>query len=148
MLNIISPKSITLFLIMIADLSHSKFLEWVDHLPEFNASTSVLFPDPVNWIFANCAFSITRLPVLYKMGLFSSFSLDKIPIITVDFVCFADETSNMINELIIWPVSFLSSNRLKNPFNESIITKDFIFGKKYFCPICATAESGTCNVLD
>ena len=26
--------------------------------------------------------------------------------------------------------------------------KDFIFGKKYFCPICATAESGTCNVLD
>ena len=31
---------------------------------------------------------------------------------------------------------------------ESWDAKDFIFGKKYFCPICATAESGTCNVLD
>ena len=45
----------------------------------------------------------------------------------MEFEFFADETSNMINELIIWPVSFLSSSRLKNPFKESIITKDFIF---------------------
>jgi len=32
---------------------------------------------------------------LYKIGLFSSFSLDKISTFTVDFVCFADETSNI-----------------------------------------------------
>ena len=31
---------------------------------------------------------------------------------------------------------------------ESWDAKDFIFGKKYFCPICESAESGTCNVLD
>jgi len=31
---------------------------------------------------------------------------------------------------------------------ESWDAKDFIFSKKYFCPICATPESGTCDVLD
>jgi hypothetical protein len=30
---------------------------------------------------------------------------------------------------------------------ESWDAKDFIFGKKYYCPICESAESGTCNVL-
>ena len=128
MLNIINSKSITLFDYMIAVLSHSKNLEWeMDHWLKFNSSTSMLFPDPVSWIFANCALSIICLPVLYKMGLFSSFSFDKIPTITVDFVCFADETSNIKNELINRPISFLPSKRLKNPFNESIITNDFVF---------------------
>ena len=65
--------------------------------------------------------------MLYKIGLFSSFSFDKIPTITVDFVCFAAETSNIKNELINRPMSFLPSKRLKNPFNESIITNDFVF---------------------
>jgi len=67
------------------------------------------------------------LPVLYKTHSFSLISFDKLPITTIEFAFFADETSYMINELIIWPVSFLSSSRLKNPFKESIITKDFIF---------------------
>ena len=31
---------------------------------------------------------------------------------------------------------------------ESWDAKDFIFGKKYYCPICESAECGTCNVLD
>jgi len=30
---------------------------------------------------------------------------------------------------------------------ESWDAKDFIFSNKYFCPICATPESGRCNVL-
>ena len=30
---------------------------------------------------------------------------------------------------------------------ESWDAKDFIFGKKYFCPICATPEDGKCQVL-
>ena len=34
------------------------------------------------------------------------------------------------------------------PEPESWDARDFIFGKKYYCPICESAESGTCNVLD
>ena len=30
---------------------------------------------------------------------------------------------------------------------ESYDAKDFIFSKKYFCPICATPEDGKCQVL-
>ena len=30
---------------------------------------------------------------------------------------------------------------------ESWDAKDFIFSSKYFCPICATPEDGTCQVL-
>jgi len=30
---------------------------------------------------------------------------------------------------------------------ESWDAKDFIFGERYYCPICATPESGTCDVL-
>jgi|TARA_Y100000296_G_scaffold81254_1_gene108126 hypothetical protein len=30
---------------------------------------------------------------------------------------------------------------------ESWDAKDFIFSKKYFCPICATPEDGKCQVL-
>jgi hypothetical protein len=30
---------------------------------------------------------------------------------------------------------------------ESWDAKDFIFGEKYFCPICCSPESGTCNIL-
>ena len=31
---------------------------------------------------------------------------------------------------------------------ESWDAKDFIFSSKYFCPVCATAEDGTCQVLE
>jgi len=31
---------------------------------------------------------------------------------------------------------------------ESWDAKDFIFSKKYYCPICATPECGTCQVLE
>ena len=31
---------------------------------------------------------------------------------------------------------------------ESWDAKDFIFSNKYFCPICATHESGKCQELD
>jgi len=31
---------------------------------------------------------------------------------------------------------------------ESWDAKDFIFSNKYFCPICATPEDGTCQVLE
>jgi len=31
---------------------------------------------------------------------------------------------------------------------ESWDAKDFIFSKKYFCPICATPENGKCQVLN
>jgi len=30
---------------------------------------------------------------------------------------------------------------------ESWDAKDFIFSKKYYCPICATPENGKCNIL-
>ena len=30
---------------------------------------------------------------------------------------------------------------------ESWDAKDFIFSNKYYCPICATPEDGTCQVL-
>jgi len=30
---------------------------------------------------------------------------------------------------------------------ESWDAKDFIFSKRYYCPICATPEDGTCQVL-
>ena len=30
---------------------------------------------------------------------------------------------------------------------ESWDAKDFIFSSKYYCPICATPEDGTCQVL-
>ena len=30
---------------------------------------------------------------------------------------------------------------------ESWDARDFIFSSKYFCPICATPEDGTCQVL-
>jgi len=96
-------------------------------LSEFNILVDMLFPDLVSWIFVKCSLSITRLPVLYKTHLSSSFSLDKIPKITVDLVCFADEASNIKNELTNRPTSFLPSKRLKNPFNESMITSDFVF---------------------
>ena len=64
------------------------------------------------------------LPVLYKINLFSLSRFDKAPTITVALVCFADETSNIMNEFIIRPMAFLPSKRLKNPFNESMITSD------------------------
>tara|TARA_Y100001951_G_scaffold86479_1_gene76891 strand:+ start:65 stop:229 length:165 start_codon:yes stop_codon:yes gene_type:complete len=31
---------------------------------------------------------------------------------------------------------------------ESWDAKDFIFSNKYFCPVCATPEDGTCQVLE
>ena len=31
---------------------------------------------------------------------------------------------------------------------ESWDAKDFIFSSKYYCPICATPEDGTCQVLE
>ena len=35
--------------------------------------------------------------------------------------------------------------KMKKP--ESWDARDFIFSSKYYCPICATPEDGTCKVL-
>ena len=32
--------------------------------------------------------------------------------------------------------------------HESWDAQDFIFSNKYYCPICATPEDGTCKVLE
>ena len=96
-------------------------------LSGFRFFTIMLPFDSVSWIFVICLFSITCLPVLYKAHSFSLISFDRLPTTTIEFTFFADEVSNMISELIIWPVSFLPSSRLKNPFKESMMTKDFVF---------------------
>ena len=44
---------------------------------------------------------------------------------------------------------YLTMNELnfKKKKPESWDAKDFIFSKKYYCPICASPEDGKCQVL-
>lgn len=61
----------------------------------------------------------------------------------VVIIVIAAEAINMCES---WE-DYVSPKDLNFKRPESWDAKDFIFSNKYFCPICATPESGRCNVL-